>query len=110
MLKYFTDKLTDIVERIKRLEQSIIKDITERPINEVLKQIEKLRDLREQHSLFGKDATLYLSVIEFIALYDKGLIREYDAAYVFQYDKFITLSEREILLRHSYKFKDARVK
>ena len=38
------------------------------------------------------------------------VISEYDVAYVYQYNMWITLAERDALAKIHYRFKDVRVK
>lgn len=110
MKQYFENKLKSIIRDIESAKQNIIKYAQELDIKQIINYTDRLSVLNAKHSEFTKDACLNCTVIEIIEMIGNKLIREYDASYVYKYDKAITTNERDMLTRLSYQFKDAKIK
>lgn len=110
MKEYMKAKLQNLATTIERCKNNIIKSATELNIKAIIPLTETLMVFQESAREFSKDAARYLTVSEFIELYELGLIDRYSAEYVFKYDKHITLAERNSLEKLHYGFKEARVK
>lgn len=110
MKEYFIEKLTEIVRRIEVAKSNIITEANKLDIKALEYRTTELSLLKQRHEEFSTDAVIYLSVNDFIEIYNLKLIDDYKAGYAFQYTrKPITIEERARLASLYYKFKEAKV-
>lgn len=110
MLTYFTQKLKGIKNDIKRNTSYVIQYANEGDIKKIQDSTKQLQKHNERYSEYSKDASKYLPINELITLLREELIDVRDASYIMQYDRYITVSERDALSSISYQFKSARIK
>ena len=110
MKQYFEKKLKSIVQDIERTKDNIIKYANELDIKSIIEATDRLKSLTLKQSEFTKDACINLTIVEAIELMNLKLIREYDATSIYQYEKAVTTTERDMLVRVSHRFSLAKIK
>lgn len=106
---YITAKLKHASDQIRVLTNRVIEHANSLDIKALMGATDNLNRQKEEHRQLSKDATKHLDVKDFIDLYQQGLIDEYSAGHSFQYDRTVSLFERQQLEKLHYRFKDAKV-
>lgn len=110
MLNYFTNKLKEIHQSLKYKTENVIKSANEGIISNIQNSSRELTFCKMRLEEFSRDAVKELTVNEVIELLNNQLISHRDASYIYQYTKAISTNERDILVRLSYEYKNAKIK
>jgi len=110
MLTYFTNKLKEIKQSLERATESVIKHANSGTIDEIKTATARLSSNKYRLEEFSKDACKYLAVVDLIELLNLQLLSIRDCAYVLRYERPITTTERDLLCKISYEFRECKIK
>lgn len=111
MKTYFKTKLTKLNQDVDRITKQLVQHAMSNDIKELQQCTVYLKSYKERLEEITKDAAEYLPISDIIELLNDKTMNVRDTSYAIKYNrKGITLSERDLLYKIDYSFKDMPIK